>query len=133
MGRKLLGTHLSIQVHKKVKFSCRDNSPLGLKGLKCVCVSLSLSLRRFSKFFNYYLMCRCHLIIRLDFFFFNLRLKIGSKNCFIYKLFKIESIQSFLNFGILFLYNISYESFIRSKIYNVGEKSWLKFTQKFVF
>ena len=30
---KLLGTHLSIQVHKKVKFSWRDNSPLALKGL----------------------------------------------------------------------------------------------------
>ena len=28
---KLLGTHLSIQVHKKVKFSWRDNSPLALK------------------------------------------------------------------------------------------------------
>ena len=31
---KLLGTHLSIQVHKKVKFSWRDNSPLALKGLR---------------------------------------------------------------------------------------------------
>ena len=30
---KLLGTHLSIQVHKKVKFSWRDNSTLALKGL----------------------------------------------------------------------------------------------------
>ena len=30
---KLLGTHLSIQVHKKVKFSCWYNSPLALKGL----------------------------------------------------------------------------------------------------
>ena len=30
---KILGTHLSIQVHKKVKFSWRDNSPLALKGL----------------------------------------------------------------------------------------------------
>ena len=30
---KLLGTHLSIQVHKKVKFLWRDNSPLALKGL----------------------------------------------------------------------------------------------------
>ena len=30
---KLLGTHLNIQVHKKVK-SWRDNSPLVLKGLK---------------------------------------------------------------------------------------------------
>ena len=29
---KLLGTHLSIQVHKKVKFPWRDNSPLALKG-----------------------------------------------------------------------------------------------------
>ena len=33
---KLLGTHLSIQVHKKVKFSWRDNSPLALKGLKII-------------------------------------------------------------------------------------------------
>ena len=31
---KLLGTHYSIQVHKKVKFSGRDNSSLALKGLK---------------------------------------------------------------------------------------------------
>ena len=31
---KLLGTHLSIQVHKKVKFSRRDNSSLAVKGLK---------------------------------------------------------------------------------------------------
>ena len=30
---KLLGTHLSIQVHKKLKFSWRDNSTLTLKGL----------------------------------------------------------------------------------------------------
>ena len=30
---KLLGTHPSIQVHKKVKFSWRDNSTLALKGL----------------------------------------------------------------------------------------------------
>ena len=30
---KLLGTHLSIQVHKKVKFSWRDNSSLAVKGL----------------------------------------------------------------------------------------------------
>ena len=30
---KLLGTHLSIQVHKKLKFSWRDNSTLALKGL----------------------------------------------------------------------------------------------------
>ena len=30
---KLLGTHLSIQAHKKIKFSWRDNSPLALKGL----------------------------------------------------------------------------------------------------
>ena len=30
---KLLGTHLSIQVHKKVKFSRRDNSSLAVKGL----------------------------------------------------------------------------------------------------
>ena len=30
---KLLGTHLSIQVHKMVKFSWRDNSTLALKGL----------------------------------------------------------------------------------------------------
>ena len=31
---KLLGTYLSIQVHKKVKFSWRNNLPLALKGLK---------------------------------------------------------------------------------------------------
>ena len=31
----LLGTHLSIQVHKKVKFSWRDNSFLAVKGLTC--------------------------------------------------------------------------------------------------
>ena len=31
---KLLGTHLSIQVHKKVKFSWRDNSSLAVKGLR---------------------------------------------------------------------------------------------------
>ena len=31
---KLLGTHLIIQVHKKVKFSWRDNLLLALKGLK---------------------------------------------------------------------------------------------------
>ena len=31
---KLLGTHLSIKVLKKVKFSWRDNSPLALKGLR---------------------------------------------------------------------------------------------------
>ena len=30
---KLLGTHLSIQVHKKVKFSRRDSSSLAVKGL----------------------------------------------------------------------------------------------------
>ena len=30
---KLLGTHLSIQVHKKVKFSWRVHSTLALKGL----------------------------------------------------------------------------------------------------
>ena len=30
---KLLGTHLSIQVHKKVLFSRRDNSSLAVKGL----------------------------------------------------------------------------------------------------
>ena len=30
---KLLGTNLSIQVHKKVKFSRRDNSSLAVKGL----------------------------------------------------------------------------------------------------
>ena len=30
---KLLGTHLSIQVRKKVKFSRRDNSSLAVKGL----------------------------------------------------------------------------------------------------
>ena len=30
---KLLGNHLSIQAHKKIKFSWRDNSPLALKGL----------------------------------------------------------------------------------------------------
>ena len=30
---KLLGTQLSIQVHKKVKFSWQLNSPLALKGL----------------------------------------------------------------------------------------------------
>ena len=36
---KLLGTHLSIQVHKKVKFSWRDNSTLALKGLiECVII-----------------------------------------------------------------------------------------------
>ena len=37
---KLLGTHLSIQVHKKVKFSWRDNSPLALKGLSYSIISL---------------------------------------------------------------------------------------------
>ena len=31
---KLLGTHISIQVHKKVKFLWRDNSSLAVKGLK---------------------------------------------------------------------------------------------------
>ena len=31
---KLLGTHLSIQVHKKVKFSWHDNLPSALKWLK---------------------------------------------------------------------------------------------------
>ena len=31
---KLLDTHLSIQVHKRVKFTRRDNSPLALKVLK---------------------------------------------------------------------------------------------------
>ena len=31
---KLLGTHLSIQVHKKVKFSWRNNSSLALKELR---------------------------------------------------------------------------------------------------
>ena len=31
---KLLGTHLSIQVNKQVKFSLRDNSLLALKELK---------------------------------------------------------------------------------------------------
>ena len=31
---KLLGTHLSVQVHKKVKFPWRDNSSLAVKGLK---------------------------------------------------------------------------------------------------
>ena len=30
---KILGTHLSIQIHKKVKFSWQVNSPLALKGL----------------------------------------------------------------------------------------------------
>ena len=30
---KLLGTHLCIQAHKKVKFSWRDNSSLAVKGL----------------------------------------------------------------------------------------------------
>ena len=30
---KLLGTHLSIQVHKKIKFSRRDNSFLAVKEL----------------------------------------------------------------------------------------------------
>ena len=30
---KLLGTHLSIQVHKKVEFSRLDNSSLAVKGL----------------------------------------------------------------------------------------------------
>ena len=38
---KLLGTHLSIQVHKKVKFSRRDNSSLAVKGLR-------ISIHRFS-------------------------------------------------------------------------------------
>ena len=34
---KLLGTtHLGIKVHKKVKFSCRNNSTLALKGLKII-------------------------------------------------------------------------------------------------
>ena len=31
---KLLGTHLSIQVHEKVKLSWRDNSSLAVKGLR---------------------------------------------------------------------------------------------------
>ena len=43
---KLVGTHLSIQVHKKVKFSRRDNSSLAVKGLKTVkpeAIKLNLS------------------------------------------------------------------------------------------
>ena len=30
---KILGTHLSVQVHKKVKFSRRNNSTLVIKGV----------------------------------------------------------------------------------------------------
>ena len=43
---KLLGTHLSIQVQKKVKFSWRDNSSLAVKGLIF-----------FTLFFSFFLLC----------------------------------------------------------------------------
>ena len=49
---KLLGTRLSIQVHKKVKFSLRDNSSLALKGLKQEKLSILYLLYLYHFFFN---------------------------------------------------------------------------------
>ena len=48
---KLLDTHLSIQVYKKVKFSWQDNSPLALKGLRIV-YFISLK-RRWKSYLDY--------------------------------------------------------------------------------
>ena len=42
---KLLGTHLSIKVHKKVKFSRRDNSSLAVKGLNYLHQVLCITFR----------------------------------------------------------------------------------------
>ena len=45
---KLLGTHLSVQVHKKVKFSWRNNSSLAVNGLNFQDFRLYLSLEAIS-------------------------------------------------------------------------------------
>ena len=49
---KLLGTHLSIQVHKKVKFSWRDNSPLAHKERVKGLMLNALNARTFNDYFS---------------------------------------------------------------------------------
>ena len=55
---KLLGTHVSIQVHKKVKFSTRDNSSLAVKGLNTITfeniIGLSTQLQTYSNRNTFY-------------------------------------------------------------------------------
>ena len=50
--KKLLGTQICIQVHKKVKFSRRDNSSLAVKGLKQEKLSIPYLLYLYHFFFN---------------------------------------------------------------------------------